>query len=183
MSNDRSREGLAKFLDYLATKGLMAKGTADARKAAAGKVLGILSLEEAKDVLAIDLNETMHRFTNLQGQKYTPGSLSTYQSRVRSALDDFDKYLKNPLGFRPAVENRARTTKSQNNSNRVEKPKALDATSTTIVARPSPPANDTILPIPIRADLTIYIQGLPFDLRKNEAAKISAVITAMANSD
>jgi len=38
----------------------------------------------------------------------------------------------------------------------------------------------SILPIPIRVDLTIHIQGLPFDLTEAEAKKIANVIQAMA---
>jgi hypothetical protein len=40
------------------------------------------------------------------------------------------------------------------------------------------PMEDTIFPIPIRDDVTIRIQGLPFDLTKAEAAKIAAVVLA-----
>jgi len=43
-------------------------------------------------------------------------------------------------------------------------------------------ASSHILPIPIRADLTIYIQGLPFDLTEAEARKIAGVVSAMALS-
>jgi hypothetical protein len=42
------------------------------------------------------------------------------------------------------------------------------------------PMASSILPIPIRADLTIYIQGLPYDLTPTEAKKIASVIQAMA---
>jgi len=35
------------------------------------------------------------------------------------------------------------------------------------------------VPIPIRPDLTIYIQGLPFDLTELEARKLGAVIMAL----
>jgi hypothetical protein len=38
----------------------------------------------------------------------------------------------------------------------------------------------SILPVPIRADLTVYVQGLPFDLTEAEAKKIATVIQAMA---
>ncbi len=44
------------------------------------------------------------------------------------------------------------------------------------------PMDDTIIPIPLRADLTIYVQGLPLDLTPAEAAKIGRVITALATS-
>ncbi len=41
---------------------------------------------------------------------------------------------------------------------------------------------DDIVPIPLREDLTVYIQGLPLDLSQAEARKISAVVMAMAVS-
>jgi hypothetical protein len=47
-----------------------------------------------------------------------------------------------------------------------------------IVARPD--MEDTIFPIPIRSDVTVRIQGLPFDLTRAEADKIAAVIMAYA---
>jgi hypothetical protein len=42
------------------------------------------------------------------------------------------------------------------------------------------PLSNSILPIPIRADTTVFVQGLPFDLTEAEAAKIANVIRAMA---
>lgn len=37
-----------------------------------------------------------------------------------------------------------------------------------------------IVPIPIRADLTVYIQGMPIDMTYDEAAKVSRVVMALA---
>ena len=50
----------------------------------------------------------MSRFQRLHGRDYTPASLTSYKSRLRSALDDFLSYLSNPLAFRPGVQTRAR---------------------------------------------------------------------------
>ncbi|MBV9884388.1 MAG: hypothetical protein JO276_15370, partial [Sphingomonadaceae bacterium] len=170
MNGKRTREAILDFQDYQAAKGLLAKGTAAARKAALGKVLGILPAEEAEDVTKIDLDDVMIRFSNLQGRDYTPGSMSTYKSRVRAALEDFEAYLSNPLGFRPSVNRRDRPT-------RVEKP--TTKTQPTVetheaVVKVATPAFDTtsILPIPLRADLIVRIQGLPFDMTAAEARKI-----------
>ncbi len=41
----------------------------------------------------------------------------------------------------------------------------------------------SILPIPIRPDLTVKIQGLPYDLTVHEANKIANVVKAMALQD
>jgi hypothetical protein len=37
-----------------------------------------------------------------------------------------------------------------------------------------------IVPIPLRSDLTVYIQGMPMDMTYEEACKISRVIMALS---
>jgi|SRR5579864_2031319 len=169
MTEKRTRQDFLAFLDWMSEKGLMAKNTVAARKAAASKVLGILSDDEAQDVTALDLNNVMRRFNNLEGKGYTPGSLTTYFSRLRSALDDFTAYLDKPLNFRPGVKPREQ-----------RKPDPRKGA-------PSAPPNEVIVPalapnalsIPIRPDTTIIIHGLPYDLHEAEATKIANVIRAM----
>jgi len=181
MGNDRSRKALTQFLDYLADKGLMAKNTAIARKAAVSQVLGILSEEEASDVFKVDLTDVMARFQNLEGRRYTPGSLSTYQSRVRAALNDFDSYLKNPLAFRPSVQTRERSPRPS--TSKANDASAADGGAPKFHAPRlpgTPSMASTILPIPIRSDLTIHVQGLPYDLSEAEARKVANVILALA---
>lgn len=180
MNSDRSREALAKFLDYVAEKGLMPTETAKARKIAAGKVFGILTPEESSDVFKIDIHQTMLRFNNLHGSKYTPGSLSTYQSRIVKALEDFDAYIKNPLGFRRTGQARERTAKqtpqvSPDKANLQTDPLQPQGGNNN---RQESPGID--VPIPIRADLTVYVRGLPFNLSRNEASKIAAVVMALS---
>lgn len=178
MAGKRSRQDLLDFLDYLAAKGLMAKATAASRKAAVGKVLGVLPEEEAQDVTKLDLDDVMSRFQYLEGKGYTPSSLSSYLSRVKSAVDDFEGYLENPLGFKPRVQAREK---------RKPERKKEGASSTRTEQEPNverqvakAPLASSILPIPIRADVTVFIQGLPYDLTEAEAAKIANVVRAMA---
>jgi hypothetical protein len=184
MTQSKSREALVSFLDYLGKKGLMAPATASARKAAVNTVLAILDEAEAADVSKIDLESVMSRFSNLQGKDFTPGSMKTYKSRVRAAIDDFVSYTENPMAFKPKLKQRA------TNGNALKK--AISPASVVKemptepeVLRPTSPAfmSASILPIPIRADLTIQIQGLPFDLTESEATKIANVILAMAGSN
>ncbi|RIA44607.1 hypothetical protein DFR49_2854 [Hephaestia caeni] len=179
MNGKRNREAILEFQDYQAAKGLLAKGTAMARKAALGKVLGILPDEEAEDVTKIHLDDVMLRFSNLQGKDYTPGSMNTYKSRVKAALEDFEAYLSNPLGFRPNINRRDRSSKS-------DKPQVQKVDSTTpteIVPKSTTTSFESvsILPIPLRSDLVVRIQGLPFDMTENEARKIANVVLAMVN--
>lgn len=183
MAGKRSREALLGFLDYLGQKGLMNATTARSRKASVNGVLGILSEEEADDVSTLDLDELMHRFSNLQGSKFTPESLQTYKSRVKASIEDFLRYLDNPLTFRANTPTGTRKARDKS-----APAKATAKSSTAPVQAPQPPASrhtaaDSILPIPVRADLIVYVQGLPFDLTTAEANKIANVIKAMAATD
>lgn len=168
MVEKRTRQDFLAFLDWMSEKGLMAKNTVAARKAAAAKVLGILSDGEAQDVTTLDLDDVMRRFNNLEGKGYTPGSLTTYLSRLRSALDDFKTYLNKPLDFRPGVQPRERRKQEHRKEGLL--PPSIG------IPGPGPAA----LSIPIRPDATVIIHGLPYDLNESEAAKIANVIRAMA---
>lgn len=178
MTNERSKQKLLEFLDYLADKGLMARATIAARKAAANKVLGVLSDEEADDVTKVNLDDVMTRFHNLKGKSYSPGSLSTYLSRVKSAVDDFKTYLENPLGFKPSAQTRERRKPE---GKRERSAPTITEQRHGVERQPvNAPLSSSILPIPIRPDTTVFIQGLPYDLTEAEAGKIANVIRAMA---
>lgn len=171
MAENRTRQDFLAFLDWMSEKGLMAKNTVVARKAAANKVLGILSNDEAQDVTVLDLDTVMRRFTNLEGRGYTPGSLTTYFSRLRSALDDFRLYLDKPLSFRPGVQPR----EPRKSEARKETPSAASIANGGTVPLSIP----NTLSIPIRPNTMIVIHGLPYDLNEAEATKIANVIRAM----
>lgn len=182
MSSGRSREDLFNFLDYLATKGLIPAATARARKASAKQVLAMLDEDEARDVLALDLDLLMHRFSTKHGQQYTPNSVRDYGSRLRSSIEDFRSYTENPLGFR--IPGRARQKPTESSGRQTGKKPSLKQESSAPsgpsmqVSTPSSQAN--ILPIPLRADLIVQIAGLPFDLTAAEAKKIANIILAHA---
>lgn len=183
MSAPRSREELLKFLGYVGNKGLLSPATVESRKASVNKVLGILDEEEAADVSKIDLDDVMRRFANLHGQGYTADSLRTYKSRTKSSIDDFLRYVDNPLGFKVGGPRRERRPKvGRSNGDRQEAAPTVPTSSGTHSAA-IPAASIGIVPVPIRSDLTVHIQGLPFDLTSREAKKIANVILAMATDD
>lgn len=179
MAGPRSRAELLKFLDYVGSKGLMSPATAESRKASVNKVLGILSDEEADDVATIDIEEVVRRFANLHGQGYTQDSLRTYKSRTKSSIQDFLRYVENPLGFKVGGQSRERKQK-QTNGQPSAKDEAVSLQAPAPVRGTPPTAATSILPIPIRADLVVHVQGLPYDLTQGEAKKIANVIQAMA---
>ena len=186
MSNGRSTADLLKFLDYLADKGLMPSATAASRKASATKMLAVLSEEEARDVTVLNMDDVALRFHNKNGQKYTPGSVQTYKSRVSSAIDDFRTYLENPLGFRTSSKPRQRSQinkeKAPDGSSGVQPASTQHGHTASHIAA-TPVATMNILPVALRPDLTVQIAGLPFDLSKSEAQKLANIILAHASDD
>lgn len=183
MSNPRSRDELIKFLNYVGAKGLLSPATAESRRASVNKVLGILSDDEASDVSKIDLEEVARRFANLNGQSYTADSLRTYKSRTKSSIDDFLRYVDNPMAFKVGGAKRTPRAKPLKDAanNQSSSSERTESPAPAAVATPS--AGSGIVPIPLRADLTVHIQGLPFDLSAREAKKIANVILAMALDD
>lgn len=173
-----SRSDLLSFLNYLSSKGLIPPATASARKAAVNQVLGILDEAEAEDVSKIDVESVMVRFHNLNKDKYTPDSLSTYRSRVRASIDDFLRYQRDPMNFKPGIQAPGR--RPADRIKPVDRPPVGKAEKRTGMSYDAPQASVNILPIQIRADLTVKIQGLPFDLTASEAARIANIIKAMA---
>ncbi len=181
MSQDFSREGLLKFHDYLATKGLMNSNTVAARKAAANKMLGVLDDNEAADLRNIDLDEIAERFFNLNKNDFTPESLVTYKSRLRSAVTDFIKHTENPSAFR-TVSSRTRNS-TQKNDPMPRKSANNNINSTSGESQANKSAGEITVQIPIRDGVVIRFIGVPADLKKKEAQKIANVILAYAADD
>jgi hypothetical protein len=183
IDDSRSRENLLSFLDYCKDKGLMKPSTAEARKAAVNQVLGILNESESADVAKIDVDHLLGRFQNLHGKRYTPDSLKTYRARVRNSIEEFLRYLQNPMDFQPkggSSVRKAPNTKGAATQLSTRRPVSTEDTVSRAAA--SPPTSTSTLPIPIRSDLTVLIHGLPFDLSQPEARKIANVVLAMAGA-
>lgn len=188
---DHSVSEVEKFLDYLATKGLMPKPTVVSRKAACNKMFSILDESESSDVRKLNIDELASRFANLEGSKYTPDSLKTYKSRVSKTIDDFIRYNLDPIGFKGVSS----TIRKKRETTAPQAPTAPPSGTTPASQAPpsaphqhssthrSPMAHQPSLrlPIPIREGIVVEIEGLPFDLKEAEAQKIANVILAMAS--
>jgi len=176
MNEGRSKSDLLRFLDNMGRKGLIPANTASARKAAANKVLSMLTDDEAQDVTNLDVDETIRRFGNRFRAEYTALSLQSYASRLRSSLDDFKRHCDDPLNFKPGVTKR--TTRKARDSGSVAPGIVTASSDPSTHVRPV--AAVQILPITVRQDLVVQIAGLPHDLTKAEAQRIANIILAHA---
>lgn len=174
---------LEQFLTYLGKKGLLTPAVAASRKAAANKVFAVLDEDELSDVLSVDVERAVSRFANLHGREYTPSSVQAYASRLRSSLDDFRRYVDDPVNFKiggSSTSKASKTPAKAPNKARGKVPTTSATQAEPVSIQTGPAVQESIFPIPIRENLTVKIYGLPFDLSDAEANKIAAVIKAMA---
>ncbi|MEA9913497.1 hypothetical protein VDG39_12390 [Xanthomonas campestris pv. raphani] len=183
---DYSLQALNEFIDYLANKHLLNKNTAQSRKGAANKILGVLDAQEASDLSKIDLDMVFTRFANKAGKDYKPDSLMVYRSRLSSALTDFFSYVENPAQFRPAgksngagsIKKPAKQVRKAEERPSESKP-TMDSQASSQVAQSNSPGSVTV-PVPLREGVTVQITGLPADLTEAEASRLAAIIKAYA---
>ena len=179
MTSDYSREGLMNFHTYLANKGLMNSNTVAARKAAANKMLAVLDENDAKDLRTVDLDVVASRFFNLNKNEFTPDSLTTYKSRLKSAVEDFIKHTDNPASFKPqASKTRIQLATRADVANK-NGPENVNQKFNS----PNSQQYDNSFPIPIREGILVKLVGIPADLTRREAQKISNVVMALAQPD
>lgn len=174
MTKDYSADAFFRFMDMVKDKGLLNPNTAQSRKAAGNKMLGMLEPDEKQDLREIDLDQLHERFANKSGADYTPSSLQVYKSRFKSALDDFVSWVDNPSAFRPSTSKRDAAPRRNPKPKGKEVGTALDEQ----IGRSSP--GDFPIYVPIREDVVIRVTGIPSDLTEKEAGKIAAVIQAYA---
>jgi hypothetical protein len=171
MELDYSKTALMKFFVYLSSKGLVNQNTVAARKAAANKMLSVLDEAESVDLRKINIEQVATQFFNLHGKDFTPDSMTTYKSRLKSGIEDFIKYTTNPASFKPE-------------GSRPRAQRKPDSEVKTHVTPPTPDlgfTDESVFPIPIRQGLVVKLIGLPPDLSKKEAQKIANVVMAFAN--
>lgn len=187
MSPKYNEQELTEFLDYLSGKGLLNSNTAQGRKVATLKILAALDDHEKVDLRNIDRDATFHRFVNRFGKGFSPGSLKVYRARFNSALDEFIRYQDNPSGYKSATAARNASTRSERSDGTVvritrTRPTREGATASAHTGAANAAIGTVVFPIPLREGLVVQIHNLPPDLTRAEAAKISAVVTALSIS-
>ncbi|MES1956212.1 hypothetical protein [Salinisphaera hydrothermalis] len=185
MDKDYSQEALGKFLDHAGKTGMLPKNTAQSRKTASQKLLSVLHGDEAADLRNVDVEELAARFENRHKGDYAPQSLRVYQSRARSAINDFIGWVDNPSGFKPAGKRAAKRGRSEQTDdgkarNQDSGGAGAPAGGTDDGRKPSTTFN---IPIPVRDGFIVEVAGLPMDLKPEEAQRIAGIVTAYATKE
>lgn len=180
--HDGTGEGLVEFLEFMADKGLMNKSTAGARRSAAAAILGIDDDWRLIDVRNLDMDKQVTRFKNLKKSRYSPNSLGTYESRFRSAVEEYRKFLADPTAYRPpAGAGRSSRRKPNGERRDGESPRAAVANDLPAGVGTKPPAPGPGLMqfvFPLRKDVVASFH-LPADLTAIEAERMSRFLATL----
>ena len=166
-----SKNGLLEFLKEAAVTGIMNPGVARSRKTAAEKLLGHVTAEERINLRLLDVDELCSRIHKMEDSSIREEAMNLYNARLKAALDDYFNYLKSPETFTSTGSNMAPAKQVQKRDQ--EEQKALES-----IALHHAGTQDDIIPIPLREDLIVYLQGLPLNLSQAEADKIVHVVKA-----
>src|SRR3954466_2033992 len=92
--------GLMEFLDNAISKGWFNLNSAKAMKTACQKVFEVESGWEDLDLRKLDLDALLQRWENLRRNRYSDGSLNTYKTRFRQAVQMYTARLDGDSAWR-----------------------------------------------------------------------------------
>lgn len=178
MGTKMTAKSLLEFLDRAAEKGWLNKNTAAGYRAACQRILEIENDWEEVDLSALDVDDILQRFVTLKGKDYSPGSLQTYKSRFRTALETFLDWAQDPSAWKPPTTARRRQTDPKP----LKTDQSRDAPASATRRRSKAPmVEDGMIsyPFPLRKDVDVELV-LPRDLTPEEAKRLVAFVNALA---
>jgi len=175
---DKTGKSFLEFLDRAAEKGWLNKNTAAGYRAACQRVLEVEKDWEGVDVSSLDVDSIIRRFVNLRGGDYSPGSLETYKSRFRTALETYLEWAEDPSAWKPPTTSRRKrgerpTMPAQGGESADLKPPKHQ------LSAPTPRDGMITYPFPLRGDTDVQLV-LPRDLKPDEAKRLVAFVNALA---
>lgn len=180
---DRTGKSLIAWLDHAAEKGLLNRNTAGGYRAACQRILEVESNWEELDVSSIDIETMIQRFINLKAGDYTPGSLGTYKSRFRNALDAYLGWADDPSKWKATAPAISRRKQNERPPTRSKRGRGVDTDPNPDPEDPHQQGPGLITyPFPLRPNVDVTL-SLPRDLRADEAKRLVAFINALAFDD
>jgi hypothetical protein len=172
------------FLDWAERKGELPASTVQNWRSTSTKVLGIEDDWQDLNLVALDLDAHLDRFETLKHMAYSSGSMNTYKSRMRVAIETYRRWLAKAPDWKP--KGSSSTRPSRNNSKK--SPSG---------ASPASPAQQKIEPlvghVPTHTPLIEYQLALrpgvrahltlPEILTEKEAQRIVKFIQGLAVAD
>jgi hypothetical protein len=136
----------------------------------------VLDANEKSDLGKVDRELAFRRFSNKNGQRFTPDSLDTYRHRFNAALNEFEAYLKDPSGYRPSAVTRDRVSSTRGASRAQQAESPAQRTAQTERS-----GNLLAYPLPLPSGEVAQLL-LPPVITTGDAQRIATLVAAMVNA-
>lgn len=175
-TEDYTPRRLLDFLRESPAQGLLNPAVARSRANAVEQLFVELTDKERADLRLVDVDKLASRLHKIEGSTIRPEVVALYKSRVQEALTDYFNWLQNPKTFATIGGHALRRDKRAfAEGENPEEVRALED-----IALATSERRKDYITVPLRKDLAVYITGIPLDLNRDEAAKISRVVMALA---
>ena len=171
-----SGRSFAEHWAYARQKGLMNQSTASAVETAVRRVLATEDNWEDVDITAINVDDLIIRFNNLNANNFKPRSLQDYGQRFRRALTSYKSFLDDPSSWKYASRGTAKRTTSPTDREAAEETPPRDANLIGQTASPSPLQTYTY---PFRDGVLAHLE-IPRDATTGEINRLIAWARTLA---
>lgn len=176
LSDEYSHPKLVQFLRQSSVEGLLNPAIAKSRLNAVEQLSLELTDEEKNDLRLIDVDVLCLRFHKLHDSSIRPEVLELYNKRLKMALVDYFSWLDNPQTF---FSIGGETIKKDKRYKSSDKEISFEQKALEEITLATSEKSTDIFSIPIRENLTVFLQNLPLDLTLAEADKIAKVVKAL----
>lgn len=181
---DGTGGGMIAMLDFCIRQGVINQGTAKAMRTGVTKVLSIDDHPEAVDVLNMDEEDWLKRFSNLKRDEFSDGTKEAYQQRFRQARAMYLARLNGDKDWAVAGGSRSATSAPRPRTQKAPAAKRngsglASAPASTTEPMTTPGSNMVSYPYPVRPGLLAQI-SLPADLTAREAGRVAKFVASLA---
>jgi len=104
------------FLDWAQRKGELPASTVQNWRSASTKILEIEDDWQDLNLVALDLDAHLDRFETLKHMAYSSGSMNTYKSRMRTAIETYRRWLAKAPDWKPKGSSSTRQSRNSKRS-------------------------------------------------------------------
>ncbi|PLR26289.1 hypothetical protein PZBJ_05730 [Pantoea endophytica] len=167
------------FLEALPTLDLVKDATARNLKNSTARLLTVVRDNEMADVSLLDVEELAERYMNETSPTPNGNSITSYKSRMDSAVKKFIAYQKgDSIPYRQHSKSTLDLGEDSIGTGQEELPVMRDDKAVNETATEAPVKGTFTIPILVRpqSGVVVTIAGVPDDLTREEADRISSVL-------
>lgn len=193
MSYPVTATGVSDFISFLEQKGSVSQNTAVGLRTGCDRIFSALSPDEMRNLVGLDVDAAVRRFTNKNPGVLSPASAAVYRSRIHRALNLLTRYNADPVGFKmvePKKNGQSQPGSAAKAKSHTRARAQPEAPTTAAIPEQgvesserrssgTPVTGSVTLALPLRADFVAQFI-VPRDLTTKEAKRLGAYFATVA---